>query len=318
MTAKRLFVKLSALASASIGGWYAGKYYERNHHDQEFFTNQGDGMNLNLKRMPGLPIFGSVSAAVPMVPSDSDSSKVSTSRVSQIMKYGFPSLDNIRSFDDFVLAYDRRNRVAHWVFEHLSKETLKCAEDVNRALCEFKSDESVHPFFRATNSDYKGSGYDRGHMAAAGNHKNCQKNIQQTFFLSNIAPQVGAGFNRNSWNRLEKYVRNLTKIYKDVYVCTGPLYLPKREGDGKKYIKYEVIGTNHVAVPTHFFKVIVCETHDSKYEMEVYVMPNTAIDDDTPLKKFHVPPESVERASGLLFFDRISREKLSKVNGQKK
>lgn len=80
---------------------------------------------------------------------------------------------------------------------------------------------------RATNSDYKGSGYDRGHMAAAGNHKNCQKNIQQTFHLSNIAPQVGPGFNRHSWNRLEKYVRHLTKNYKDVYVCTGPLYLPK-------------------------------------------------------------------------------------------
>lgn len=42
-----------------------------------------------------------------------------------------------------------------------------------------------------------------------------------------MAPQVGRGFNRDSWNRLEKYVRSLTNIYKDVYVCTGPLYLPK-------------------------------------------------------------------------------------------
>lgn len=82
-------------------------------------------------------------------------------------------------------------------------------------------------FLRSENSDYKRSGYDRGHLAAAGNHKVDQKHVQQTFFLTNMAPQVGRGFNRDSWNRLEKYVRDLTKVYSDVYVCTGPLYLPK-------------------------------------------------------------------------------------------
>lgn len=82
-------------------------------------------------------------------------------------------------------------------------------------------------FLRSENSDYKHSGYDRGHLAAAGNHKCNQKHIEQTFLLSNMAPQVGKGFNRDSWNRLEKHVRKLTKFYKDVYVCTGPLYLPR-------------------------------------------------------------------------------------------
>lgn len=82
-------------------------------------------------------------------------------------------------------------------------------------------------FFRSQNSDYKKSGYDRGHLAAAGNHKAHQKYIEQTFFLSNMAPQVGEGFNRSSWNRLEKYVRKLTKLHKNVYCCTGPLYLPR-------------------------------------------------------------------------------------------
>lgn len=65
-------------------------------------------------------------------------------------------------------------------------------------------------------------------MAAAGNHRVCQNDVQQTFLLTNIAPQVGVGFNRHSWNRLEKYVRKLVKSYENVYVCTGPLYLPYR------------------------------------------------------------------------------------------
>lgn len=53
-------------------------------------------------------------------------------------------------------------------------------------------------------------------------------------------------------------------------------------------MRYEVIGANHVAVPTHFYKVIVGETSDGKLEMEAFVMPNTPIDDNTPLTNFQV------------------------------
>ncbi|XP_026480901.1 endonuclease G, mitochondrial-like isoform X2 [Ctenocephalides felis] len=233
------------------------------------------------------------------------------------MKYGFPGLDNVRSFDDYVLSYDRRNKVAHWVFEHLTKETVKQNDEVDRSKCEFTEDKSIHPYFRSANTDYKGSGYDRGHLAAAGNHKYDQKHIEQTFFLSNIAPQVGNGFNRHSWNRLERYVRKLTNRYPNVYCCTGPLYLPKKEADGKTYIKYEVIGANSVAVPTHFYKVVVCETADSNFEMEAYVMPNAAIDDNVPLESFQVPPESIEKAAGLLFFDKVSHNRLVRINHKK-
>jgi endonuclease G len=154
-------------------------------------------------------------------------------------------------------------------------------------------------------------------LAAAGNHRCSQKDVDQTFLLSNMAPQVGIGFNRHSWNNLEKYVRKLTRSYANVYVCTGPLYLPRVEGDGKMYVKYQVIGANNVAVPTHFFKVIVMEDNDKTLELEAYVMPNKAIDDKTPLSVFQVPPESVERSAGLLFFDRINRDKLKKINGKK-
>lgn len=82
-------------------------------------------------------------------------------------------------------------------------------------------------------------------------------------------------------------------------------------------MKYEVIGNNHVAVPTHFFKVVVCESPEGKLELESYVMPNEVIPDETPLESFRVPPESVERAAGLLFFDKINRKMLTKINGKK-
>lgn len=265
---------------------------------------------------PGLPVFGTVSAAVP-APTSEHYAIEKSKRISEIMKFGFPGFDNIRSFDDYVLSYDRRNRVAHWVFEHLTAENARYNEAVDRGKCEFVEDDSVNPLFRSQNSDYKYSGFDRGHLAAAGNHKHSQRHIEETFRLSNMAPQVGKGFNRDSWNRLERYVRKLTKTHINVYVCTGPLYLPKKEADGKTYVKYQVIGANNVAVPTHFYKVIVAETADRQLEMEAFVMPNQVIDDETPLQVFQVPPESVERAAGLLFFDRISRKQLTKINGKK-
>lgn len=149
------------------------------------------------------------------------------SRTQQIMKHGYPSLDNIRIFDNYILSYDRRNRVANWVFEHLSSEKMRSAESVDRGKCEFREDPNIHPYFRSTNQDYKGSGYDRGHLAAAANHRFTQMLMDQTFFLSNMAPQVGKGFNRDKWNELEIEVRKMVKENDNVWVCTGPLYLPK-------------------------------------------------------------------------------------------
>jgi DNA/RNA endonuclease G (NUC1) len=67
----------------------------------------------------------------------------------------------------------------------------------------------------------------------------------------------------------------------------------RKDSDGKTYVIYEVIGANSVAVPTHFFKVIVAETADQKLDMEAYVMPNQVIDDSTPLTAFQVTHKEV-------------------------
>ena len=52
---------------------------------------------------------------------------------------------------------------------------------------------------------FQGSGFDRGHLAPAGNHKQNQELCNETFLLSNIAPQVGIeqafchDFDLNRW-----------------------------------------------------------------------------------------------------------------------
>ncbi|XP_008297948.1 endonuclease G, mitochondrial [Stegastes partitus] len=222
-----------------------------------------------------------------------------------VMKYGFPSLANLKTRESYVTSYDPRTRTASWVIERLSPASLSGTSD--RKYCDFKEDDSVHVFHRSTNADYRGSGFDRGHLAAAANHKWSQKAMEDTFYLSNVAPQ-NPNLNQNTWNNLEKLCRSLTKRYLNVYVCTGPLYLPRQEADGKLYVRYQVIGRNHVAVPTHFFKVLILEQMDGKgVELRSYVLPNEPIDEKVPLERFLVPIETIERASGLLFVPNIMK-----------
>lgn len=61
--------------------------------------------------------------------------------------------------------------------------------------------------------------------------------------------------------------RKLARKNANVYVCTGPLYLPRLESDGNLYVKYKVIGKNNVAVPTHFFKVSTYLIHSDWFDI---------------------------------------------------
>lgn len=304
-----LFRKVSQVAvigTATSIGWLLG--YNRSH--EKGGANFPAVETVSAASYQGSIVNTQVPDVVP-VPSPN------APRIAQIMRFGFPSLSNVRSLNDYVLSYDTRNRIPYWVCEHLTAENVAKNPNVDRAKCDFHEDTSVHQYFRSENRDYKGSGFDRGHLAAAGNHRRSQEDCHETFLLSNMSPQVGRGFNRDKWNDVEQYCRQLTKSYANVYVCTGPLFLPRREEDGKLYVKYQVIGQNHVSVPTHFYKVVVCESSTGELDLESFLLPNVEIDDSVPIASFHVPLETIERASGLLIFDKLSQKKFKKINGQK-
>ena len=133
--------------------------------------------------------------------------------------------------------------------------------------------------------------------------------MDETFYLTNMCPQVGEGFNRDYWAHFEDFCRRLTAKYPSVRIVTGPLYLPRQDPQDKKwYVKYEMIGTPPaVAVPTHFYKVVFAE--DGKaggtVALGAFVLPNARIPNETPLTNFEVPLEVVERASGLEFASKL-------------
>lgn len=89
----------------------------------------------------------------------------------------------------------------------------------------------------------------------------------------------------------------------------------RRESDGKSYVRYQVIGANTVAVPTHFYKVVVCEAPDGTLDMEAYVMPNQKIPDETPVSSF-----MVRITDGFLYYETLLVQKTQKKDcyeGQK-
>ena len=87
--------------------------------------------------------------------------------------------------------------------------------------------------------------------------------LDDTMVMSNVAPQDPL-LNRGVWARLEQWCRDLTLAgaITDVYVITGPLFVPEvDEATGALWVKYRVIGKHQVAVPTHWFKVVVAVEH---------------------------------------------------------
>ncbi|KAK9474307.1 uncharacterized protein V1510DRAFT_444164 [Dipodascopsis tothii] len=235
----------------------------------------------------------------------------------EFFKYGFPGpVHDLRYNDEYISCYDRRTRNPAWVVEHLTPESM-INNGTDRKRSTFTEDENVPQKFRARLVDYFRSGYDRGHMAPAADAKFSQKAMDETFYLTNMCPQVGDGFNRDYWAHVEYFCRNLVKDYNSVRIVTGPLYLPRKYPDGKWRVSYEVIGNPpNVAVPTHFFKLIVAERPTKNpasdaVAVSAFVLPNEHIPNTTELKSFQVPVDAIERSTGVNFLEKLPPAKTS-------
>lgn len=235
-----------------------------------------------------------------------------------IYQYGFPGpINDTISAVPLTGKFDRQTRNPFWVAEHITPQSL-AMNNADRKNSTFVEDTDIPALFRARLSDYFRSGYDRGHQIPAADAKWSQAAMDGTFALTNMCPQVGEGFNRDYWAHFEGFCRDLTKKYPSVRIVTGPLYLPKREQDGKWRVNYEVIGNPpNVAVPTHFYKVIFAEdgtaAPTANVALGAFVLPNARIPNEKRLAEFEVPLEAVERASGLEFASKLESSRRKRL-----
>ncbi|MGP1438332.1 MAG: DNA/RNA non-specific endonuclease [Treponema sp.] len=190
------------------------------------------------------------------------------------------SLDanNMYEYKAFNLEFSPKDKQARWVGYFISRERLE-GEKIKRKGFSFLEDKKIVGG-SANNDDYKGSGYDRGHLVPARDMAFSKETLKESFLFSNISPQVPK-FNRGKWSELESYVRDMAKKYELIYVITGPIF---DEEDAK-------IGMNAVSVPSYFFKALLFYT-SSKIEAIGFIMPNQKLKEN--LETFACSIDSLE------------------------
>lgn len=184
----------------------------------------------------------------------------------------------------YSLSYAEEYENAYWVFYKINKDFIDGTAKRNNY---FMTDSLVSTG-SATFYDYKGSGYDKGHLCPAAAMKLNQEAMDETFYMSNMSPQHPQ-FNQLKWRELEEQVRDWINDSTELYVVSGPIFT--------EIIEY--VGENQVAVPGAYYKVI----WDGDKRMIGFIMPNEKC--EKPLQDYVVSVDSIEEITHINFFSKI-------------
>ena len=215
------------------------------------------------------------------------------------LSYAFASEEIIQK-KYYTLNYNEDHEVANWVSYTLEKNQLRnCAQRKN----DFRPDPQVSTG-SATLRDYKGSGFDRGHLIPAGDMKLSAQAMSETFFLSNMSPQPGK-FNQGKWSHLENLIRAWAFNYEKIWLYTGPVLVKG----------LQVIGVdNDVSVPELYFKVVLRKEGNS-YKGIAFLMETTVPHND--LSAYVVSINEVEELTGHDFFSFLDDSIEEQVESQR-
>ncbi|MDP5229822.1 MAG: DNA/RNA non-specific endonuclease [Cellulophaga sp.] len=188
---------------------------------------------------------------------------------------------------NFSLSYHEKHEQAEWVFYQLTKDQLTY-DDRKRPY--FIEDPKVSTK-SADWKNYRGSGYDRGHLVPAGDRRFSEFAYNETFYTSNISPQ-NSEFNAGVWNDLEKQVRYWCKKYGPLYIMTG----------GVLDNNLSSIGDEDVSVPNYFYKIVARKEGDT-LKMIAFLFPNKP--STAPVKSFLVSVDEIEQKTNINFFEKL-------------
>lgn len=196
----------------------------------------------------------------------------------------------------YTASYNKTTKLPNWVAWHLTAD--RTTGPAKRSGVDFQADMDV-PAPRAEDSDYYGSGYDRGHMCPAADNKYSEKAMEESFLFTNMCPQNG-NLNRGDWNEMEQACRRWAKEYGGVYVVCGPILYKG---------KHKTIGKNKVVVPEAFFKVVLRTGENPKAIGFIY----KNAEGNRPKGDYVNTVDEVERITGIDFFPELPDDVENKV-----
>ena len=191
----------------------------------------------------------------------------------------------------YSFVYSEEHEQAKWVAYVLNNKEL---DGTFGRSDNFREDPSVSSG-SASNLDYAKSGYDRGHLAPAADMKWSEKAMSESFYYSNMSPQLPA-FNRGIWKILEEKLRDWALENDSILIVTGPILL------FKKGTKQAAIGPNSVTVPAYYYKAIL-DFKKEKSKSIAFILPNQG--SKMPVQSFMVSIDSLEKLSKIDFFYKL-------------
>lgn len=186
--------------------------------------------------------------------------------------------------DHYALSYLEEHEQAEWVAYELTAEEVNGDEG---RTDDFREDPEVTTG-SATLKDYYRSGYDRGHLAPAGDMKFSEEAMSESFYMSNMSPQKPS-FNRGIWRKLESEVREQAVQNGSLFVITGPVF-------GEQTRK---IGESGVSIPQAYYKVLLDYT-EPEVKAIAFLLANQGSKKD--VYDFAVTIDSVEQVTNIDFF----------------
>ncbi len=222
---------------------------------------------------------------------------------SQVITQFLPAKRNtcqLISRQGYTLCYNEEHEQAEWVADIITRQQL--SQRVSRTD-DFRPDPAVHTGSAAL-ADYKRSGFDRGHLAPAASMSWSKNIMSESFFLSNMSPQL-PGFNRGIWRKLEEAVREEAYRHEELIVITGPILEPS----------LPTIGSNRVSIPKAYFKALL-DIKKPSIEGIAFLLENKP--SQKPLDTFASTIDDLESITGINFFvnleDNIENQIESSVN----
>ena len=201
--------------------------------------------------------------------------------------------DEIIRHKNYTLRYEEKYELPAWVAYKLRGEYTKGKAD--RSENQFIPDKKVKEG-SALSTDYTGSGYDRGHMVPAGDFKCCQELMNETFYMSNICPQV-PDLNRGIWENIESRIRSWAVRDEELYIVTGPVFSKSMKTIGRY---------NTVSVPKYYFKIVLYYPKGKSQSARAiaFLLPNSDVL-NKKMNTYVVSIDEIEQKTGLDFFTKL-------------
>ena len=219
-----------------------------------------------------------------------------TTEVAASLKYELPKITNTGVSEKLVehigytVSFNTKHNIPNWVAYDLTSEEVA---GVTPRAKHFEPDPQI--IGCPTTDDYKNSGYDRAHMAPAGDMKWSEQAMTESFYLSNICPQ-NHNLNGGDWKALEEHLRTMATQYEKVYIACGPIISANPK----------TIGMYHqITVPDAFFKVVLRKKGDS-WSAIGFMMPNQA--GHKSLNKYAMSVDDIEIITDMDFFYNLPDE----------